>query len=270
MPFVTSPDGVRLHYEVDGEGPSLLLHLGAGCDADLWRAAGYVETLAKNYRCILFDHRGHGESDRPREVAAYHVDRFVDDIGALLDHVKIDSTHLWGWSNGMFVACAAAERFGPRIQSLILGGAVGRPVDPAALRQAVDKRISDLRAGGWDWLINAFAQEEGPCPEWMSNRIRATDLDQLILWQRARLDWTRTPWDMVVGTRTPALLVVGDLEDPEHLITQAAALMKNGTEVRIEGLGHINAFLASDRVLPHVEAFLAEHSKPRTAERPSS
>src|ERR1700737_3780085 len=126
MPFVTAPDGVRLHYELEGNGPPLLLHLGAGCDCDLWRAAGYVEPLAKKYQCILFDHRGHGTSDRPREVAANHIDRYVDDVGALLDHLRMDWVHFWGWSNAMFVACAVAERFPARVRSLILGGAVAQ------------------------------------------------------------------------------------------------------------------------------------------------
>jgi pimeloyl-ACP methyl ester carboxylesterase len=260
MPFVVAPDGVRLHYDVEGDGPPLLLHLGSGCDSDLWRAAGYVEPLAKKYQCILFDHRGHGESDNPREVAAHHIDRYVDDVGAVLDHLGIGSTHFWGWSNGMFVGCAVAERFPGRVRSLILGGAMGRPLDAAALKEAAETRIRNLRAEGWDWLINAFAEEEGECPEWMSDRIRATDLEQMILWQRARLDWKMSPWDLVVNAQRPALILVGELEDPEHLMTEAAAEMRDATEVRLDGAGHINAFLASDRQLPHVEAFLAKHS----------
>ena len=42
--FSTS-DGFRLRYEIEGTGPGLVLHLGAGCDASLWRAAGYVAPL---------------------------------------------------------------------------------------------------------------------------------------------------------------------------------------------------------------------------------
>ncbi len=40
MPFVTAPDGIRPHYDLEGDGPPLLLHLGSACDSDLWRAAG--------------------------------------------------------------------------------------------------------------------------------------------------------------------------------------------------------------------------------------
>jgi hypothetical protein len=55
------------------------------------------------------------------------------------------------------------------------------------------------------------------------------------------------------------LSLVGDLEDSEHLMTKAVAQMKDATEIRFEGVGHINAFLASDLQIPHVEAFLARH-----------
>jgi pimeloyl-ACP methyl ester carboxylesterase len=73
--FLTAPDEVRLHYEVVGRGQPLVLHLGAGCDATLWEAAGYLEPLAQVRRCILFDHRGHGPSDHPSAAGAYHVDK---------------------------------------------------------------------------------------------------------------------------------------------------------------------------------------------------
>ena len=96
MPFVTSADGVRLKYEVEGTGPPLVLQLGAGGDSGLWRAAGYLDLLSKSYRCILFDHRGHGESDRPRGIEAHHIDRYVGDVVALLDHLKIGTSAFLG------------------------------------------------------------------------------------------------------------------------------------------------------------------------------
>jgi hypothetical protein len=42
-------------------------------------------------------------------------------------------------------------------------------------------------------------------------------------------------------------------------MTEAAAQMRDATEVRFEGVAHINGFLASDRQLPHMQAFLARH-----------
>jgi pimeloyl-ACP methyl ester carboxylesterase len=40
MSSLAAPDGTRLRYEIEGDGPPLILHLGAGCDAGLWHAAG--------------------------------------------------------------------------------------------------------------------------------------------------------------------------------------------------------------------------------------
>ncbi len=261
MPFVTAPDGIRLHYEVAGEGQPIVLHLGAGCSADLWRAAGYVDLLARQYQLILFDHRGHGASDDPGTVAGHHIDRYVDDVGALLDHLDIASTCVWGWSNGLTVACAVAHHYPDRVRSLVLAGSVGPPLAGAALMEAVEVRVAALRASGWNLLIDGFKEEEGLCPEWMADRIRATNLNQLILWQTARLDWPESPWDILVKTRHRSLMLVGDLEDPEGLMSQAAAQMADATEVRLDGVGHIKAFLASDRVAPHVEAFLEAGSR---------
>ena len=80
----TAPDGVRLHYEVEGNGPPLLLHLGAGCDADLCHTGPGVRLLAKSYGCILFDHSGHGQSEHPAEPSANHIDRYANDVIGLV------------------------------------------------------------------------------------------------------------------------------------------------------------------------------------------
>jgi alpha/beta hydrolase fold len=99
MTLLTAPDGVRLHYEIAGDGPPLILHLGAGCDSQLWGAAGYLEPLERSYRCVLFDHRGHGQCDRPRGAEANHVNRYVADVVALLDQLGVERAAFWGYSN---------------------------------------------------------------------------------------------------------------------------------------------------------------------------
>src|ERR1700730_16658153 len=119
MVFLTPSDGARLHYAVEGDGPPLVLHLGAGCDSELWRAAGYLEPLAKSYRCILFDHRGHGRSDRPRGAAANHINRYASDVVALLDHLDLEGAAFWGYSNGSTVGLKVAEEQPPRVSALI-------------------------------------------------------------------------------------------------------------------------------------------------------
>jgi hypothetical protein len=57
-----------------------------------------------------------------------------------------------------------------------------------------------------------------------------------------------------------AIFVVGALEDPDDFMQEVASSMRDAIRVRIQGLGHINAFLASETVLPHVTEFLSKHS----------
>ncbi len=126
MATLTTPDGVRLDYNVVGAGPSLLLHLGAGCDKELWRAAGYLDALTAHYHCILLDHRGHGRSDKPRGVAANHIDRYEADVVSLLEHLAVETTAFWGYSAGVDTGLKLADDHPNRVWALIGSGGMGK------------------------------------------------------------------------------------------------------------------------------------------------
>ena len=59
MPYVTN-EGIRIHYEVDGDGPPLVLQHGFTQKVKSWEMAGYVDALKPLYRLIRVDARGHG------------------------------------------------------------------------------------------------------------------------------------------------------------------------------------------------------------------
>lgn len=62
-------EGVRIHYEVEGSGPTLILQHGFTQKLQGWQLAGYLDALKRTYRLILVDARGHGESDKPHDPA---------------------------------------------------------------------------------------------------------------------------------------------------------------------------------------------------------
>jgi len=257
MPYVTAPDGVHLYYELEGEGEPLLLHLGAGCDLELWRAAGYVETLARDHQCILFDHRGHGRSDHPMGSEANTNDRYVDDILALLDHLGLASTAFWGYSNASFPGLAIADKHPERVSKLVLSGGLGK-ITRARLAATTETWIKQLRESRWELMIAGFEHEEvRAVPDWMKERIRATAIEPFIAWRQARPHWTWDAWEALPRIKTPTLFLVGELEDVDGETREAAALMPDASCVVLPGLGHINAFLASDLALPHALRFLA-------------
>jgi len=260
MTFFTAPDGIRLHYTIEGEGQPLVLHLGAGCDSELWRAAGYLETLTKTHRCVLFDHRGHGHSDRPRGPEANHINRYVADVRALLDHLGLARSAFWGYSSGVAVGLKVAQQHPTRIAALIGSGGVSNTT-PAQIAEYVASRVPELREYGWEKLIGRFTEQEpAGVPDWMQERIRATDIQQFIDWVLGMPEWNWSGWESLPHVAAPTLLVVGDLEDPEDESGNGAALMPQGTRLRVTGHGHINAFIKSFLVLPAVTAFLAAHA----------
>ena len=262
MPYFTSPDGIQLYYELEGSGPPILLHLGAGCDLELWRAAGYVEVLARTHRCILFDHRGHGRSDHPLGSQANGNDRYVADVVALLDHCGLASADFWGYSNAVFAGLAVADQHPGRLGKLIFSGALGR-VSPQQLAATIDARVKSLRENRWEVMIAGFKEEEvREVPEWMLERIRATDIEPVIAWRQARLRWAWNEWEAMPRVKNPTLFLVGELEDPEKVTAQAAAAMPDASCVFLPGLGHINAFLRSDLALPHALRFLKVPARP--------
>ena len=117
--------------------------------------------------------------------------------------------------------------------------------------------MQELRTKGWWTLLDGMLPAEPePVPQWMVDRILATDIEPLIGWQEARPSWNWSPWEALSCIDVPTLMVVGELEDPDDLMGQAAALMPAATRVRIPRREHINAFLASDLVLPVVREFL--------------
>jgi pimeloyl-ACP methyl ester carboxylesterase len=86
MPYAINAD-VRIHYQVVGTGPPLVLHHWTFSSLDAWYELGYVDALANEHRLILIDSRGHGRSDAPHDTAAYRPEARVGDIVAVLDEL---------------------------------------------------------------------------------------------------------------------------------------------------------------------------------------
>src|SRR5713226_5442017 len=143
MPEVLS-SGVVIHYEVEGEGPPLVLHTGGGGDLEMWRRAGYVDGLADRM-IVLMDHRGHGLSSRPTELADHRIDRYVGDVLALADALGLERFGFFGYSDGGSVGYELAARHPDRVAALIGLGAVGRSDEPPDERR---KLAATVRAAG--------------------------------------------------------------------------------------------------------------------------
>ena len=120
MPYATTDDGVRLYYEETGSGtPVIFVHEYAG-DHRAWEPQ--MRHFGQRYRAITFAARGYPPSDVPEDVAKYSQVRAADDIGSVLDHLKIDKAHVVGLSMGGFATLHFGFRHPARALSLVVAG----------------------------------------------------------------------------------------------------------------------------------------------------
>jgi pimeloyl-ACP methyl ester carboxylesterase len=117
--------GVRIRYVVHGQGEPVVLMHGNGGSLEGWIDAGVLPNLAKDYKVIAFDARGHGKSGKPHETAAYGRQMGLDAI-RLLDHLGVRQAHIVGYSMGASIAATLLTTHHDRFLTATLGGAAGR------------------------------------------------------------------------------------------------------------------------------------------------
>jgi pimeloyl-ACP methyl ester carboxylesterase len=111
-------DGVKIYYEVHGSGPPLILTHGYSSASTMWQ--GQIEALSKQHQLILWDMRGHGQSDYPADPAAYSEALTVADIVALLDEVGAANAIVGGLSLGGYMSLAFYRAHPERVSALLI------------------------------------------------------------------------------------------------------------------------------------------------------
>ena len=122
-------DGVRIFYEVFGEGEPtvLLLPTWSIIHSRFWKAQ--VPYLARHFRVITFDGRGNGKSDRPPTPAAFATEEFVADALAVLDAAATQRAVLVSLSMGAQWALRLAAEHADRVAGAVFIGA-SLPIQP--------------------------------------------------------------------------------------------------------------------------------------------
>jgi pimeloyl-ACP methyl ester carboxylesterase len=121
--YVPSPDGVRIAYDVAGEGkPIVLIHGFASSREQNWRSTGWIDRLAAaGFRVVSFDCRGHGKSDKPHQPSAYG-EHMIDDIIAVMDAAQAPVADVMGYSMGSMLTVRFLMQHPERVRRAVLGG----------------------------------------------------------------------------------------------------------------------------------------------------
>jgi pimeloyl-ACP methyl ester carboxylesterase len=160
------PDGVRIAYEIAGEGEPLLLIPGTGQGGQLWTAQ--VPAYQDRYRCILIDNRGAGGSDSPRD--GYGICQMADDAAALLGALGIARAHVSGQSMGSAIGQEMALAHPDLVHTLQLHSTWDRTAAYPHLERQLTLRRELARRELWDlvamnaplWLFPAaFINDHG-------------------------------------------------------------------------------------------------------------
>jgi pimeloyl-ACP methyl ester carboxylesterase len=240
--------GMDLHVELRGQGePLLLLHgfLGAGGDfAHLFD----LDALAREYRLVIPDARGHGRSTNP--AGTFSHGEHARDVAALLDHLGIARCKAIGLSLGGNTLLHLATRLPQRIEAMVVvSSPPWFPAEARALMRAVP--VDDAGHGDAEWRELRAKHVHG------DDQIRA-------LWRHARGfaeaydDMAFTP-PLLATIRARTLVVGGDADPfyPVRLFTDLAAAIPGAGLWIIPGGGHTPVFGGARAELARVaRAFL--------------
>jgi pimeloyl-ACP methyl ester carboxylesterase len=111
-------DGVHIYYETHGEGPVILLTHGYSATAGMWK--GQIAPLSQHHKLVLWDMRGHGQSDYPEDQSQYSEQATVADMLALLDEVGAKRAIVGGLSLGGYMSLAFYRAHPERVSSLLI------------------------------------------------------------------------------------------------------------------------------------------------------
>jgi pimeloyl-ACP methyl ester carboxylesterase len=142
-------DGVKIHYEVHGAGPAVLLSHGYSATSKMWD--GQVAALKDRYKVIVWDMRGHGQSDYPSDGARYSEALTVGDMAAVLAACGEKSAVIGGLSLGGYMSLAFHATHPGMTRALMLfdtGPGFKKDEARAAWNATAHKRAADLDTRG--------------------------------------------------------------------------------------------------------------------------
>jgi pimeloyl-ACP methyl ester carboxylesterase/predicted glycosyltransferase len=143
-------DGVKIFYEVYGDGPETMVFLPPWSIVHGRIYKAQVPYFSERFRCITFDPRGNGKSDRPREASAYTLANFIGDALAVMDATNAGKSILVGLSLAGIHICAIAAYHPERVKAAVLAGTaatIGPAYDYMQPQHFLTKRESHV---GWD------------------------------------------------------------------------------------------------------------------------
>ena len=253
-------NNINLYYEIHGEGQPLVLIHGLGSSTRDWEFQ--VTELAKSYKVVTCDLRGHGQSDKP--AGPYSVLMFALDVFGLLQSLSIPFAHIVGISLGGAIAFQFAIDYPTMVKTLTIVNSAPTLGDPEQARPEVERRVGIVQQLGMRAMGQALAPNLFPKPEHAA--IRETFVER---WAendpRAYIEATRSMlgWNVVgkLGSiHCPTLVIAADQDySPVAVKEMYVKLMPNAQLVVISDSRHATPLERPAEFNAALVKFLAEH-----------
>ncbi|MGH3412024.1 MAG: alpha/beta fold hydrolase [Marmoricola sp.] len=225
-----APDGVELAWRELGEGrPVVLLHGFVSTGYVNWVKYGHARHLAGlGRRVVMPDLRGHGESAKPHDPAAYPPDVLADDGFALLHHLGLDDYDLAGYSLGSRTVTRMLVRGARPGRAVLAGMGLERILDlgkAIAWYRRVLGSHGSYRHGDPEFMTQAFIKTVGGDPEALVRVIEAS---------------VETSREDVAAVDLPVQVLMGDQDDDHGSGDDLAELLPQGRYDGVPG-SHMGA-----------------------------
>jgi pimeloyl-ACP methyl ester carboxylesterase len=233
--YFLGSDGARLAYHEMGEGRALVLIHGFFSTALVnWVRYGHAAKIAaRGYRVIMPDLRGHGDSARPHDPAAYPPDVLADDGFALIEQLGLTDYDLGGYSLGGRTTLRMLVRGATPVRAIAAGMGLEGMLHTSGrgdyFRRVLQAPGSFAR-GSAEWMSEAFLKTVGGDPVALLNV-----LDSFV----------DTPREALARIGTPALVLVGAEDDDNGSAEALAAALPAGRYAVVPG-NHMSAVTRPD------------------------
>jgi pimeloyl-ACP methyl ester carboxylesterase len=274
----------HIYYEDTGEGEPIVTIHGLTENTTYWSLTGVTEALAKSYRVISMDMRGHGRSRVDGEPYGYDVETIASDIGALADLLSIDRFHLLAHATGGMAAIRFAMSHSDRLISLLLtntgpataplpAGVTPEMVTPELIEAIIVDIEGIFKGKSWDEIIAGFREnplsfmaffghlDDTPDPEktWarLDEMLRLGDPDTLAQFARSYFDDPNLYEEKLRGIKCPTLVLTADHDDMFRETCEVVAReIPDNRHVVMPGIGHMTAMEAPEQTIDELKRFL--------------
>jgi pimeloyl-ACP methyl ester carboxylesterase len=271
---ITTSDGVGLAVEVTGSGPGLVLVHGIGGAKEDF--ADHVAALAGDHTVVVFDHRGHGASDKPAEPAAYSLERMATDVLDVADACGLDTFRVLGHSMGGMVVRQVPLRTPERVDALVMMDTCAGPIpsfDPELMEIGAEVAFTQGKAALKELLDMAQVLETPAHLRVLEERPGYAEFEQRkwddvseIMWGAMTLAMARQTDDLAAlaaAVHVPTLVIVGEQDAPFRGPSDAIAAAIEGAQLAvIPDAGHSPQFENPDAWIDVLSRFLASVPSP--------